>query len=470
MEWAKFPDAVQARVLLAAVTVSSDVAGLRSLERRASHLAPATAWARAAAHAQLGIGICAALTFSAAAEPLEDKGACGGVGGGAGPDWSRVLRNATAGRLRCASPPLGLASDARQGDRSGHAAALVRGTCLVVFSGVQAEQLQTPPQEASSPIMPLAAVDLERGCWVEIFECGGEDPASIPSRPRVRPTLTARGFSGATLVGGQTAAGRVFGDLWSLRCEMVSQGAGSRMQCSWQEVATRGLGFPARSCHTAVATPCGLLVVGGVGLDGHVLPCEAYCLDFDHAGARAAWRLPEQSGLFPPQGALHHGCHYRDHLVLVGGVDDAGLQRRGLGRATDVHLLNLNTWVWERLGRHPLTPPLHSRAAPVLFGDCLLLVGGDSGASSGQTSDVAVLNLERTVAPRPSCCGRGAVWSTGVVVGLTFGAAGHSALGGVLLGGLGRSDPAAPVALLLPDAAPPAPKAKARQVPRWFKS
>mmetsp|Transcript_172334 Transcript_172334/g.547195 ORF Transcript_172334/g.547195 Transcript_172334/m.547195 type:complete len:217 (-) Transcript_172334:207-857(-) len=194
---------------------------------------------------------------------------------------------------------------------------------------------------------------------------------------------------------------------------------------------------------------------------------QAYCL------SDGTWRLPEQSGLFPPQGALHHAACSGPRLVLAGGVDEAGLQRRGLGRPTEVHLLDLTTWVWQRLTRQAFMPPLHSRAASVVLCGRLFIVGGHAGGIENQTDYVAVLDL-RTLR-----------WSRGAATGRRFAASGHSIVGGVLLGGLGRRDEQAPVAPLLPggaaearpggaassgdgQAGSPKGRSQAKKVPKWF--
>mmetsp|Transcript_9062 Transcript_9062/g.28292 ORF Transcript_9062/g.28292 Transcript_9062/m.28292 type:complete len:453 (-) Transcript_9062:54-1412(-) len=451
MDWSRFPDALALRILLAAVSALGDVAALQALERRARRLAPKAAWALAVAGAELGAGVCAALSCST----------------GGHVDWLLAVRSAASGRLRCTPAP-GL-RDANA-DRSGHACEVLRGTRLVVFGGARRRQTQQGHAEAVADIAVLDLVHLQ---WLEVQDHETCDP--VPSvkapgpAPRVRPTLTKCNFGCATLVGGQTFAGpgtgHPFGDVWRLECEEHSAG---KISFQWHEVEAGGCVFPSRSCHTAVRAPCGLLVIGGAGPGGHVLPCEAYCL------ADGAWHLPEQSGLLPPQGALHHGCYHRGCVVLVGGIDDAGLQRRGLGRPTDVHLLHVATWAWERLARHPLTPPLHSRSAALLLGSRLLVVGGDPGSPAGQSDDVAVLDLDTATAPSACPAGaRQAVWSAGQASGPSFAAAGHSLVGGVLLGGHGRVDGQAPAALLLPDLgtapAAAAPAGRTARVPRWFK-
>ena len=92
------------------------------------------------------------------------------------------------------------------------------------------------------------------------------------------------------------------------------------------------------------------------------------------------------------------------------------------------------------------------------------------GAEPARSSAVHVLDLDGTL--RRRCGGRGpAAWSQGKVGGDCWSAAaGHTVLGGVLLGKLGRSEEhTSPVALLLPDpSADPAPPV-ARKVPKWFK-
>eukprot|EP00927_Polykrikos_kofoidii_P048215 TRINITY_DN42434_c0_g1_i1.p1 TRINITY_DN42434_c0_g1~~TRINITY_DN42434_c0_g1_i1.p1 ORF type:complete len:469 (-),score=56.70 TRINITY_DN42434_c0_g1_i1:86-1492(-) len=468
MEWSKFPDAVQVRVLLAAVAAPSDVANLRTLERRAAHLVSSDAWAEAVAFAHLGSGMCNLLTCVTSGAFDADGTRVSAKKASLGPDWPLVLRSAAAGRFRCVTAPEGIKAEAKQGDRSGHAATVLRGAVLVIVGGARMDQGQAPPWQLSPPETRVASIDLKRGRWIEVSESVVDGSTTFPSHPRVRPSLTALGYDRATLVGGMSIGARSFRDVWTLCCEIGAKEEDSILRCSWQELAPKGPRFPARSCHVAVSTPCGLVVVGGVGDDGHVLPCEAYCLGTDPVSGGDEWRLPQQSGLFPPQGALHHGCYHRGRLFLVGGVDDAGLQRRGY-HMTDVHLLDLGSWVWERLGRHELTPSLHSRAAPLLLGHKLLLVGGDAGGNTAKSDHVAVLNLERSLDLKP-CGGREAFWMTGSVEGVAFAAAGHTVIGGVLLGGIERTDAAAPVALLLPDVAPPIPKAKARQLPRWFKS
>lgn len=193
-----------------------------------------------------------------------------------------------------------------------------------------------------------------------------------------------------------------------------------------------------------------------------MLPCEAYCLSGDE------WHLPEQTGLFPPQGALHHAICRSERMVLVGGIDDNGLQRRGLGRPTDVHILDLRTWCWERLARHDLTPPLHTRTAALVLGNRLFIIGGDGGGAEAQSGRVVALRLDGLDTP-VGHCGRQARWVECAALGTPFAAAGHVALGGMLLGGLGRKDPAAPAALLVPDTAAPAVSARQPRAPRWFK-
>lgn len=460
MSWDQFPDAVLERVLLAAVSSPADVPRLRSLERRARHLGVTSAWVEAAAIAQLGAGVCATLRCSH---------------GGSDFDWLVALRSASEGRLRCSAFPQNRNATA---ERSGHSSIVLRGELLIVFAGVKC---QAPGQDevpeghedpetrrpSSAAVAEFAALDLTCGQWLGVMDCGNTEPL-----PRLRSSLTPLGFASATLVGGQTfegpGTGSPFNDVWRLQCEPVKKGI---MTYHWKELTNELGGRPmeARSCHTAVQTPCGLLFFGGVGKSGHVLPCDAYCL------RDSTWTLPSQSGLLPQQGALHHGMYHCDHVVLAGGVDDAGLQRRGLGRPTEVHTLNLTTWVWERLARHPLTPPLHSRAAMMAFGNCILIVGGDSGARMGSSNYVASLNLDEVVKPAsPSCAaGKQAVWKTGVVTGVEFAAAGHTVTGGILIGGLGRQDLAAPAAFLVPDVKPRAPEAaavkKQAKAPRWFK-
>eukprot|EP00928_Gymnodinium_smaydae_P062306 TRINITY_DN461_c1_g3_i1.p1 TRINITY_DN461_c1_g3~~TRINITY_DN461_c1_g3_i1.p1 ORF type:complete len:482 (-),score=82.58 TRINITY_DN461_c1_g3_i1:55-1470(-) len=470
MDWASFPDTVAERVLLAAVSEPKDVARFRVLERRvAERGASAEAWAEAAAQASLGPGVCASLRCSARA---------------AAPDWRRALQSSAAGRLRCSAAPEQLLRSRCGGEaaeRSGHAATVLRDRYLILFGGVQwtkpqAEEDQQPQEAKGKAVANLAVLDLLLGCWIACAESSDQPPAAcahVAPSPRLRPTLTAVGSAEAMLIGGQTYAGRgtgyPFADVWRLTCDAAGESL-------WREIVPDGCALPPRSCHTTVATPAGLVVVGGVGQEGNVLPCEAYCL------SDGAWTLPPQSGLFPPQGALHHGCCYRGRLVLIGGVDDAGLQRRGLGRPTEVHILDVTTWVWERLARSSLTPPLHSRSAALPLGNRIILVGGDAGRfSNGQSDYATVLDLEATEATRAVGQAQ-AVWRPSSVTGLAFAASGHSVAGGILLGGgartadsqlFQRSDAAAPAAFLLPDTEAPAlPKAKAKErsgVPRWFK-
>lgn len=455
----KFPDAVLERILLAAVSSPADVLGLRSLERRACQLGTRSSWIEAAAIAHLGTGVCAALRCN---------------NSNSGIDWSLALRSASEGRLRCSTFGGGLKS--ATAERSGHSSILLRDTLLIVFGGTK---LRAPGEDEaehdreivdlrlpSAAVAEFAALNLASGRWLEVVDCGNSEPL-----PRLRGTLTPVGFDSATLVGGQTFAGpgtgSPFQDVWELRCAREEKGV---VAYQWQELTNEidGCVFEARSCHTTVRTSVGLLVFGGVGKTGHVLPCEAYCL------SDKTWSIPSQSGLLPQQGALHHGVYHREKVVLVGGIDDAGLQRRGLGRPTDVYVLHLTSWVWERLGRHPLTPPLHSRAAMMVFSNCILIVGGDSGSHKAASNTVACLKLDDAV--KSSACSEGmkeAVWSTGITAGVEFAAAGHSVTGGILMGGLAREDSAAPAAFLVPDITPRGTQAEAvkkqAKVPRWFK-
>lgn len=453
MAWAEFPDSVAARILLAAITMAEDVARFRSLESRCARVA-STAWAEAAAHATLGFGMCAALRCNS-------KTAV---------DWSLALRQIFAGRLRCSTAPALVSETA---ERSGHVTAVLRGSWLVVFGGVQRQSLEQAHAEAVSR---LAVLDLSRGRWLEVTDACDFEKRFEPL-PRLRASLTEEAFQTAILIGGQTFAGPgsgyPFGDAWRLTIE--SDGADA-VKCIWHETVLSGCSFPPRACHTAIKTPSGLLIFGGVGAEGLVLSCEAYCLLND------AWHLPAQTGLYPLQGAMHHGCYHAGHVLLIGGVDDAGLQRRALGRPTDVYLLNVQTWVWERLARHPLTPPLHSRSAVLACGTQILIIGGDSGRSTnGQSDTVSLLDVRATVATRS--IGRGqAIWRSGSATGLRFAASGHTVTGGVLIGGgtrashsqlFQRSDPSAPAAFLLPDTKLETPQVAATKqstsAPRWFK-
>ncbi|CAK0858770.1 unnamed protein product, partial [Prorocentrum cordatum] len=455
MDWARLPDAALERAFMGAITVPADISAFQRVEQRLRRVATPAAWAEAAAMAHLGTAVCAALRCS---------------GGGAPPDWALALQRAAGGRLRCFEAPAAMRSHAQRADRSGHAAAVVQGDCLAVFGGAQRQSLGRDPAVLEHPrtaVAELAVLDLLRGAWLEVQEQGTCSPA-----PRVRPTLTPKGLDGAILVGGQTFSGPgvgcPFGDVWTLECKRVGESA---TRCRWVEVTTTGCDLPKRSCHTAVLAPCGLVVVGGAGVGGCALSCEAYCLTGN------TWHSPSQSGLFPPHGALHHGCCHRNQLVLIGGVDEAGLQRRALGRPTDVHVLCLSSWVWERLARHPLSPALHSRAAPLQLGQRIYIIGGDPGNLAGSAGTMAVLHLS-SLGPgkRGDVGARKAEWSSAGVVDGTpyFAAAGHSVVGGVLLGGLDRSDRLAPVALLVPDAWPSEPLQQARpaqlsQGPRWFR-
>lgn len=455
MEWTGLPDAVLERALLAAVSSPRDVLAFQVIERRTRHLAESSAWTAMAARAHLGAGICASLGCNR----LSQKEV----------DWREALLGAARGHLRCSSVadsvgqhgPSNLSTDQAAAERSGHVCVILHGTVLFVFGGVRR---QTPDQEHPAAVAEPLAIDLSSACWLAVQDDGMS--LGTPG-PRVRPTLTAHGASSAILVGGQTfegpGTGTPYDEIWNLQCEYPDKEAGV-IRCHWHTLEPCGCSFEARACHTAVNTPCGLLVFGGVGQYGRVLCCEAYCLN------EGKWTMPAQSGLLPREGALHHGCYLRRHVVLVGGVADAGLQRRGLGRATDIHVLSLDTWVWSRLPRHDLTPPVHVRAAPLVLGNRLFLVGGDSGGPSAQSDYVAVLDLDSTIS-RDDETGAQPVWARGAVAGLPFTAAGHSIEGGILLGGLNRTDDQAPIAFLLPDAQNlqvPAAKARAK-VPRWFK-
>lgn len=247
----------------------------------------------------------------------------------------------------------------------------------------------------------------------------------------------------------------------------------------WERLEATGYKFPERACHTSVDTPRGLVAIGGVGAAGRVLACDAYCLD-----EGAEWSLPEQSGLLPKEGALHHGCYHRGYVVLVGGVDDAGLQRRGLGRPTEVHILCLESWAWSRLPRSGVTPPLHSRSAMLVLGRMMYIIGGDSGSAAAHTNNVAALDLNictSTTTTTLACEGlTEKVWTIGEVLGDPWAAAGHTVEAGALIGGLNRSDALAPVAFVLPDfdikpataggrtSSGYSPDQKVK-VPRWFK-
>mmetsp|Transcript_96886 Transcript_96886/g.273859 ORF Transcript_96886/g.273859 Transcript_96886/m.273859 type:complete len:425 (-) Transcript_96886:64-1338(-) len=423
MAWESLPDTVLERLFKTCAKGPTCVCALQQLERRAL-VCSAAAW-DSAAIGYLGAGVCAALV-SRAGGPL---------------DWKEVQRKAVAGRLqeRIESVPLLCTCD--RAARSGHAVSVLSGSIMIVFGGI------LDGQAVAEPLV----FDLVRRCWPSM-----DFNAPSPS-PRIRATLTAQSAAGATLICGQSFQGPGTGtpidDVWRVECERAD---GEFASLRWQAVCPSGCEFSARSCHTAVDTPHGLLVIGGVGTAGRTLPCEAYCFGEDDT-----WILPPQSGLFPPQGALHHACCHRGRVVLAGGVDDAGLQRRGLGRPTELHTLDLSSWVWARLARQPFTPPMHSRAAGWRLGNSLLIVGGDDGGPGHGSSFLAVLNLSSLE------------WSRGVMTGPTFRAAGHAVAAGVLLGGLRREDPLAPVSLLVPDLSPQAEKGasptRRASAPRWLK-
>jgi len=421
MGWHELADTIVARVLLAAVSGPHDVSVLMSLERRIRHLVQAASWRKAAAHAYLGQGLCAALLLKSSRSE---------------PDWKALVQRASQGHFCCTPAP---ELSGPRSDRSGHAAVLLKSSLLVIFGGVRRPTADSDFEHAQA-IAELAVMDLEHLRWLSVNESTDWQSGPSTPLPRWKPTLTDNSFASACLVGGQTydGPGKVsfFSEVWQLNCGNVDASNGA-LACEWRPMTLSGCHFPARSCHTAVRADCGVLVLGGVGAEGHVLPCEAYCLQ------GSEWTLPSQSGLLPPQGAVHHACHFQGMLVLVGGVDDAGLQRRGLGRPTDVYVLDLNTWIWERLLRHPLSPSLHSFSAMLVFGSRLFIFGGNSACAGGKSDfeSVAIFDMKH-LATTSSCPGqaRQAQWSQGAAVGISSQVVGHTLAGGVLLGGNHRTD------------------------------
>lgn len=453
--WQFFPDAVFERILSAAAAAPLDVQACVALERRGRHLA-ATLWGLAA-RLQLGPTVCAALRSS--------SGGVDGAGGSAvslairgGPGFEE-LRGATAGRLECRSAPK--AMRASQAARSGHAAVVLGQSKVAIFGGIRDSEAVADP----------AVLDLGKCQWLAVQDQTPDGPCAGPG-PRLRASFTAlsdrESSHQALLLGGQTWAGvgtgTPYGDCWTVTCRIETIEGDDVVHWTWSELAVSGDLPEARACHLAVMAPCGLLVVGGVGARGRVLCCDAYCLADD------VWRLPAQSGLFPPQGALHHGAVHGNRLILVGGIDEDGLQRRGLGRPTEVHVLDLSTWAWQRLARQTLTPPVHSRAASLVLAGKLFIVGGDIGGLRSDSNDVAVLDLASQQ------------WlPSGRVEGAAFRASGHTVQGGVVIGGLRREDAEAPVAFLVPTSVPKSSAAMQsdvvaaaavppqKKIPRWLK-
>lgn len=463
VEWGTLPDAACEGLALLAAASPRDAAAFLVVDRRASSLA-LKVWAYVA-ETQFGTAVCAALRHSR-------------------PTWAPApslgeLRNAAAGRLECCPAPTGAAPE--HAARTGHAAALLWPSLLAVYGGMRfADRGAVGGAEAAgawTAVADAAAFDVERARWLrveELWDAVSAGPEARPG-PRLRASLTTLAVVGsgeAVLLGGRNFRGgnlgRPYGDAWRVRCS--ADASGSTVDWHWAELHPGGSPPAARDGHAAVLAPCGLLVLGGIGEGGKVLPCEAYCLAGDE------WRLPKQSGLFPPQGALHHGVCHGNRLLLVGGVDDVGLMRHGLGgMPTELHVLDLATWVWARLARQPLSPRLCTSAAAMVLCNRLFVVGGleaswPAGARR-QGDFVAVLDLERLL------------WMRGTVVGRPFAAAGHSIVGGILLGGLDQLDTQAPVAFLVPQAAlrvsgdaaeplaQPAPAGASPQqkVPRWFR-
>lgn len=305
--------------------------------------------------------------------------------------------------------------------RSGHVSCILDDNFLVTCFGLGRVGLKN---DAHQPVV----VDLNtmKLVQVEATRLSGSLPV-----PRLRGTLTSCTPSSALLFGGSSHPGRFLGDLWMLTSESDHKDG---LSLKWQELVVEGEIPDPRAHHAAVALNRGreLAIFGGSSTAHSALAVQLEVLEV----AMRRWRLPRQSGLFPPpmtqllafaQSDPNTGVSSR--VFVFGGCLQNTLGATFYGPLA-VFSLELATMVWSRLPPDPLTPPLCGRVAgcPIGGGSRFLVLGGDMGGRLGAEPRIFDLDKSRwkKVATR-------SVDKSGISTGL--GCAGHTLNAGVLLGG-----------------------------------
>ncbi len=140
---------------------------------------------------------------------------------------------------------------------------------------------------------------------------------------------------------------------------------------AWKYPEIKGNPPQGRKGHSAIRFQSYMIVFAGEDNETKKTLNDVHLLNLESW----TWEKPQVSGEIPTSRSFHIAVLHREEMVVWGGYEEQ-IEGGYLCNDTAVYILNLKTWHWSRIIPHGTPPVARSHHSAVLFQDKLFIDGG----------------------------------------------------------------------------------------------